>query len=41
MKIAVIGAGAMGCLFGGRLALAGHDVVLVDVFQPQIDALNE
>lgn len=41
MKIAVIGAGAMGCLFGGRLARAGHDVVLVDVFQPQIDALNE
>jgi 2-dehydropantoate 2-reductase len=41
MKIAVIGAGAMGCLFGGRLAQAGHDVVFVDVFQPQIDALNE
>jgi len=41
MKIAVIGAGAMGCLFGGRLAQAGHEVVLVDVFQPQIDALNE
>jgi 2-dehydropantoate 2-reductase len=41
MKIAVIGAGAMGCLFAGRLAQAGHDVVLVDIFQPQIDALNE
>lgn len=41
MKIAVIGAGAMGCLFGGRLAQAEHDVVLVDVLQPQIDALNE
>lgn len=41
MKIVVIGAGAMGCLFGGRLARAGHGVVLVDVFQPQIDALNE
>ncbi|MGX9393992.1 ketopantoate reductase family protein (plasmid) [Nitrobacteraceae bacterium UC4446_H13] len=40
MKIAVIGAGAMGCLFGGRLAQAGHDVVLVDVSRPQIDALN-
>lgn len=40
MKIAVIGAGAMGCLFGGRLAQAGHDVVLVDVSRTQIDALN-
>jgi len=40
MKIAVIGAGAMGCLFGGRLAQAGHDVVLVDVSRPQIEALN-
>ncbi|HLZ03412.1 MAG TPA: 2-dehydropantoate 2-reductase [Bradyrhizobium sp.] len=41
MKVAVIGAGAMGCLFGGRLAQAGHEVVLVDASQPQIDALNE
>lgn len=29
MKIAVIGAGALGCLFGGRLAAAGHDVWLL------------
>jgi len=26
MRIAVIGAGAIGCLYGGRLARAGHDV---------------
>jgi 2-dehydropantoate 2-reductase len=26
MRIAVIGAGAIGCLYGGRLAKAGHDV---------------
>ena len=29
MKIAVIGAGAVGCYYGGMLARAGHQVVLV------------
>lgn len=29
MKFAVMGAGAVGCYFGGLLARAGHDVVLV------------
>jgi 2-dehydropantoate 2-reductase len=29
MKIAVVGAGAVGCYFGGMLARAGQDVVLV------------
>jgi 2-dehydropantoate 2-reductase len=29
MKIAVMGAGAVGCYFGGMLARAGHDVVLI------------
>ena len=41
MKIAVLGGGgAMGGLFGGYLARAGEDVVLVDVSQPSIDAIN-
>ena len=31
MKIAIMGAGAMGSLFGAHLADAGHDVLLVDV----------
>lgn len=31
MKIAVLGAGAMGSLFGGLLAEAGHEVELLDV----------
>jgi 2-dehydropantoate 2-reductase len=31
MKFAIIGAGAMGSLFGGRLAEAGHQVQLVDI----------
>jgi 2-dehydropantoate 2-reductase len=29
MKIAVMGAGAVGCYFGARLARAGHDVTLI------------
>ena len=30
MKIAVLGSGAMGCLYGGKLAEAGYDVTLID-----------
>lgn len=41
MNIAVVGAGAMGCLFGGKLALAGNDVVMVDVSRDQVDAINK
>ena len=41
MKIAVIGAGAMGSLFGGRLAEVRNDVVLVDVDKAHVDAINE
>jgi 2-dehydropantoate 2-reductase len=41
MKIGVIGAGAMGSLFGGSLALAGHDVTLIDVNADHISAINE
>jgi 2-dehydropantoate 2-reductase len=41
MKIAVLGGGgAMGGLFGGYLARAGEDVVLVDVSQASVDAIN-
>jgi len=29
MKIAVIGAGGVGGYFGGRLAMAGHDVAMI------------
>jgi 2-dehydropantoate 2-reductase len=31
MRIAIVGAGAMGSLFGGRLAAAGNAVTLIDV----------
>ncbi|MBB2999200.1 2-dehydropantoate 2-reductase [Paraburkholderia tropica] len=29
MKVAIMGAGAVGCYYGGMLARAGHDVVLI------------
>lgn len=39
MKIAVIGAGAMGCFYGARLSTC-HDVYYIDATKPQVDALN-
>jgi 2-dehydropantoate 2-reductase len=41
MKITVVGAGAMGASYGGHLARAGHDVVLVDTWQDHVDAINQ
>ena len=38
--IAVVGAGAMGCLFGGLLAEGGLDVTLIDVWQEHVDRIN-
>lgn len=41
MKIAVIGAGAMGCLYGARLsAVPSNEVWLIDVWKEHIDAVN-
>ncbi len=40
MKIAVVGAGAMGSIFGARFAQAGHDTVLLDVSTPLVDSIN-
>ena len=39
--IAVVGAGAMGCLFGGLLAEGGLDVTLVDVWQDHVERINK
>jgi 2-dehydropantoate 2-reductase len=39
MRIAVLGAGAMGSVFGGHLALAGHDVTLVDIRRDYMEAV--
>jgi 2-dehydropantoate 2-reductase len=40
MKIAIIGAGAMGSLFGGRLALAGEEVWLCDIWEDHIRTIQ-
>jgi 2-dehydropantoate 2-reductase len=40
MKIAVIGAGAMGSVLGGLLAKAGNAVTLVDVWREAIETIN-
>jgi 2-dehydropantoate 2-reductase len=40
MKIAILGAGAMGSVVGGALAKAGNDVSFIEVAQPVIDAIN-
>lgn len=41
VKVAVLGAGAMGCLFGGLLAEKGLNVVLIDVWKDHVDAINK
>lgn len=42
MKIGILGgAGAMGSIFGGRLAQAGEDVTLIDVSETAVNAINE
>ena len=41
MKIAVIGAGAMGSLFGALLAESGEDVRLYDIWEEHVKAINE
>jgi 2-dehydropantoate 2-reductase len=40
MRIAVVGAGAMGSLFGGLLAEAEEEVTLIDVWKEHVDAIN-
>jgi 2-dehydropantoate 2-reductase len=40
MKISIIGAGAMGSLFGGKLAESGNDVVLYDINKEHVAAIN-
>jgi 2-dehydropantoate 2-reductase len=41
MKIAVVGAGAMGSLFGALLAEAGNDVWLYDVWLEHVQTINQ
>ena len=40
MKIGIIGAGAMGSLYGGILAEQGHEVAFIDIYKEHVDAIN-
>lgn len=40
MKIAVLGAGALGCSIGGTLAQAGHEVTLINRNRAHVEAIN-
>ena len=40
MRIIVVGAGAMGSLYGGRLKESGQNVILVDVWTEHMHAIN-
>lgn len=40
MRVAVVGAGAMGSIFGARFQEGGLDTVLVDVSEPLVEKLN-
>lgn len=40
MKVAVVGAGAMGSIFASRFHNSGLDTVLVEVSQPLVDKIN-
>lgn len=42
MKIAIVGAGAMGCLYGAKLSsIPANEVFLIDVWKDHIVAINE
>lgn len=41
MKIAVLGAGAIGSTIGGHLAEAGFNVTLIDIWKEHVDAINK
>ena len=40
MHINIIGAGAMGCLYGAHLADRGHDITLVDIREDIVSTIN-
>ena len=40
MKIAIAGAGAMGCRFGAALASGGHEVLLLDGWREHVSEIN-
>ena len=40
MKVAVIGSGAIGCLYGAYISRQ-HEFIMIDSCKPQVDAINE
>jgi 2-dehydropantoate 2-reductase len=40
MRVVVVGAGAMGSLYGGQLKESGQDVVLVDIWAQHVETIN-
>jgi 2-dehydropantoate 2-reductase len=40
MRIGIVGSGAMGSLFGGRLSAAGFDVVLYDISREHVEKVS-
>ena len=40
LKVAVLGAGAMGCLFGGVLSEKGLNVILIDVWKEHVESFG-
>lgn len=41
MKIAIMGAGAMGCMFGAKYVRSGQDVCLVDGWKDHVDKMQK
>ena len=41
MKIAIFGVGAMGSVYAGLMAEAGHEIWAVDIWQEHVDAINQ
>ena len=39
-RIGIVGAGAIGCVVGGMLARAGHDVTLIDQWPEHVDKIK-
>jgi len=40
MRIAIVGSGAMGSLFGGLLAESGNEVYLLDIWKEHVETIN-
>src|SRR2546423_7928912 len=41
MKIAIVGTGAMGSVYAGLLASAGHEVWAIDTWREHVDAMRQ